>query len=246
MIILTGCLLAALSYFTLFPALMNYANSALAAAQKISNVTVTADAAGCSFQGSPIAREIHFSLSCDIAKRALAQAFIPYSNASAPAGTAATVKIGDKVFTAPTGKLNATAERFDKDSAVAIAAFRKDVSGAAVGLTAKADEKGMNKPVVLAILVLLVIYVTLVYEPIAAMLVEMFPTRIRYTSMSLPHHIGNGWFRGLLPTTAFAMIAATGDIYYGLWFPVVVALGTFVIGMLLVRESKDIEIYAKN
>ena len=246
MIIMTGCLLAALSYFTLFPALMNYANSALAAAQKSSNVTVTADAAGCSFHGSPIAREIHFSSSCDIAKRALAQAFIPYSNASAPAGTAATVKIGDKVFTAPTGKLNATAERFDKDSAVAIAAFRKDVSGAAAGLTAKADEKGMNEPMVLAILVLLVIYVTMVYGPIAAMLVEMFPTRIRYTSMSLPHHIGNGWFGGLLPTTAFAMIAATGDIYYGLWFPVVVALGTFVIGMLFVPETKDIDIYAKN
>jgi Sugar (and other) transporter len=152
------------------------------------------------------------------------------------------------VFTAPTAKLNAAADGFDKDSAAAIAAFRKDVSGAAAaaGLTAKADEKAMNKPMVLAILVLLVIYVTMVYGPIAAMLVELFPTRIRYTSMSLPYHIGNGWFGGLLPTTAFAMIAATGDIYYGLWYPVVVALGTFVIGMLFVRETKDIDIYAKD
>ena len=104
----------------------------------------------------------------------------------------------------------------------------------------------MNKPMVLAILTLLVIYVTMVYGPIAAMLVELFPTRIRYTSMSLPYHIGNGWFGGLLPTTAFAMIAATGDIYYGLWYPVIVAIGTFVIGMIFVRETKDVDIYAKD
>jgi hypothetical protein len=248
MIIMAGCLLAALSYFTLFPALMNYANPALAAAQKKSNVTVTSDAGGCSFQGSPIAREIHFSSSCDIAKRTLAQSFIPYANASAAPGTAATVKIGDKVFTAPTAKLNAAGDGFDKDSAAAIAAFKKEVAEAAktAGLTAKADDKAMNKPMVLAVLVLLVIYVTMVYGPIAAMLVEMFPTRIRYTSMSLPYHIGNGWFGGLLPTTAFAMIAATGDIYYGLWYPVVVAIGTFIIGMIFVRETKDVDIYAKD
>jgi MFS family permease len=248
MIIMAGCLLAALSYFTLFPALMNAANPALAAAQKSSNVTVTSDAAGCSFQGSPIAREIHFSSSCDIAKRTLAQSFIPYANASAAPGTPATVKIGEKVFTAPTAKLNAAGDGFDKESATAIAAFKKEVAEAAktAGLTAKADDKAMNKPMVLAILVLLVIYVTMVYGPIAAMLVEMFPTRIRYTSMSLPYHIGNGWFGGLLPTTAFAMIAATGDIYYGLWYPVVVAIGTFIIGMIFVRETKDIDIYAKD
>jgi Sugar (and other) transporter len=248
MIIMAGCLLAALSYFTLFPALMTAANPALAAAQAKSTITVAADAAGCSFQGSPIAREIHFKSSCDIAKRTLAQNFIPYKNATAAAGAAATVTIGDKVFTAPNAKLNAAADGFDKDSAAAIAAFKKDVLDAAkaAGLTAKADEAKINKPMVLGILFLLVIFVTMVYGPIAAMLVEMFPTRIRYTSMSLPYHIGNGWFGGLLPTTAFAMVAATGDIYYGLWYPVIVALGTFVIGMLFVRETKDVDIYAKD
>jgi len=247
-IIMAGCLIAALSYFALFPALLNYANPALAAAQKKSVVVVTADKAGCSFQGSPIAREIHFASSCDIAKRTLAQSFIPYSNAPAAAGAPATVKIGDKEFTAPTAKLNEKGDGFDKDSAAAIAAFKKDVgaAAAAAGLTTKADENAMNKPMVLGILVLLVIMVTMVYGPIAAMLVELFPTRIRYTSMSLPYHIGNGWFGGLLPTTAFAMIAATGDIYYGLWYPVIVAIGTFIIGMLFVRETKDVDIYAKD
>ena len=248
MIIMAGCLIAALSYFTIFPAIMEAANPALAAAQKSSNVRVSSDNAGCSFQGSPIAREIHFTSSCDIAKRTLAQAFVPYTNEVAATGAAATIKIGDKVFTAPTAKLNDKNDAFDADSVKAIAAFKKDVAEAAkaAGLSAKADDSKMNKTVLLSLLTLLVIMVTMVYGPIAAMLVEMFPTRIRYTSMSLPYHIGNGWFGGLLPTTAFAMIAATGDIYYGLWYPVIVALGTFVIGMLFVRETKDIDIYAND
>jgi hypothetical protein len=248
MIIMAGCLIAALSYFTLFPALLNYANPALAAAQAKSKVTVASDVKNCSFQGSPIAREIDFTTSCDIAKRTLAQSFIPYSNVTAGSGAAAVVKIGDKEITAPTAKLNAEGHGFDKESAAAIAAFKKDVSEAAkaAGLLTKAEDKAMNLPVVLGILTILVIFVTMVYGPIAAMLVELFPTRIRYTSMSLPYHIGNGWFGGLLPTTAFAMVAATGDIYYGLWYPVIVALGTFVIGMLFVRETKDVDIYAKD
>jgi hypothetical protein len=135
---------------------------------------------------------------------------------------------------------------FSPESAKAIAEFKKAVldNAKANGLTAKADDKSMNKVMIGAILLYLVILVTMVYGPIAAMLVEMFPTRIRYTSMSLPYHIGNGWFGGLLPTTAFAMVAATGDIYYGLWYPVIVAAGTFVIGMLLVKETKDVDIYA--
>ncbi len=247
-IIMTGCLIAAASYFTIFPALMHYANPSLEAAQKVSKVSVAADAASCSFQGSPIAREIHFTSSCDIAKRTLAQAFIPYVNATASAGAQSTITIGDKVMTAPTAKLNAKGDAFDPDSAKAIAAFKKEVAEAAktAGLTAKADETKINKVMVVALLFILVIFVTMVYGPIAAMLVEMFPTRIRYTSMSLPYHIGNGWFGGLLPTTAFAMIAATGDVYYGLWYPIVVALGTFVIGMIFVRETKDVDIYAKD
>jgi hypothetical protein len=129
-----------------------------------------------------------------------------------------------------------------------IADFKKAVLEAAKasGLTAKATDAAMNKGMVLAILVYLVILVTMVYGPIAAMLVEMFPTRIRYTSMSLPYHIGNGWFGGLLPTTAFAMVAATGDIYYGLWYPVIVATGTFIIGMIFIKETKDVDIYAND
>jgi sugar phosphate permease len=247
-IILGGCFLAAISYFTLFPALMNAANPALAAAHQKAGVVVSSDQSTCSFQGSPIARDINFTSSCDIAKRALAQSFIPYTNASAPAGAASMIKIGDKEIAAPSAKLNANGDAFDPESKKLIDAFRKDVGEAAkaAGLLTKADDAKMNMPLVLGILVLLVIFVTMVYGPIAAMLVEMFPTRIRYTSMSLPYHIGNGWFGGLLPTTAFAMIAATGDIYYGLWYPVVVALATCVIGLIFVRETKDIDIYAKD
>jgi MFS family permease len=247
-IIMAGCLVAAASYFTIFPALMHYANPSLEAAQKSSKVAVASDGVSCSFQGSPIAREIHFVTACDIAKRTLAQAFIPYVNTSAAVGAPATITIGDKVMTAPTAKLNAKGDAFDPDSAKAIAAFKKEVSEAAksAGLTAKADEAKIDKFMVTLLLFVLVIFVTMVYGPIAAMLVEMFPTRIRYTSMSLPYHIGNGWFGGLLPTTAFAMIAATGDVYYGLWYPIVVALGTFVIGMIFVRETKDVDIYAKD
>ena len=248
MIIMAGCLTGALTYFTLSPALFQAANPALAAAQAKAKVAIASDAATCSFQGSPIARPIDFLSSCDVAMRTLATAFVPYTNEKAAAGAPATVKIGDKVMTAPALKLNDKKDAFDKDSAAALKAFQTEVGEAVkgAGLATKADDKAMNMPMILAILVFLVILVTMVYGPIAAMLVEMFPTRIRYTSMSLPYHIGNGWFGGLLPTTAFAMVAATGDVYYGLWYPVIVALGTFVIGMIFVRETKDVDIYAKD
>ncbi|PZO15758.1 MAG: MFS transporter [Burkholderiales bacterium] len=247
-IIMGGCLIAALTYFTVFPLLLNYANPALVAAQQASKVTVTADLKECSFQGSPIARDIDFRTSCDIAKRALTQSYIPYISAQGPAGAPATITLGDKVLTAPVGVLNEKRDAFDPASAKAIADFRKSLTetAKAANLTIAADPAKMNKPMVLAILVFLVLLVTMVYGPIAAMLVEMFPTRIRYTSMSLPYHIGNGWFGGLLPTTAFAMVAATGDIFYGLWYPVIVASGTFIIGMIFIRETKDIDIYAKD
>ena len=247
-IILAGCLIAALTYFTVFPLLLKYANPALLNAQTTVPVTVTADPAQCSFQGSPIAREIHFSSSCDLAKRALAQNFIPYTNVAAPAGTIAKVKIGDKEIVSLDATLNEKRDGFSADSAKSIAEFRKSVldTAKAANLTVTADTAAMNKPMVLLVLVFLVILVTMVYGPIAAMLVEMFPTRIRYTSMSLPYHVGNGWFGGLLPTMAFAMVAATGDIYYGLWYPVIVAAGTFVIGMLFIRETKDVDIYARD
>ena len=247
-IILGGCLIAALTYFTVFPMLLAYANPGLVAAQKAVPVSITADPATCSFQGSPIARPIDFTSSCDIAKRTLTENYVPYKNVAAPAGTLASIKMGDKDIPSLNATLNDKRDAFSPDSAKAIAEFKKTVVETAktAGLTAKADDKTMNKGMVLVVLVFLVLLVTMVYGPIAAMLVEMFPTRIRYTSMSLPYHIGNGWFGGLLPTTAFAMVAATGDIFYGLWYPVVVATGTFIIGLLFIKETKDVDIFAND
>jgi MFS family permease len=244
-IIMAGCLIAALTYFTVFPMLLKAANPDLVAAQNATKVTVVADQATCSFQGSPIARDIDFKSSCDLAKRALTQSYIPYVNVAAPAGSVAVIKVGDKDVTSLNATLNANGDAFSDDSKKAIAAFRKALAdeAGAKGLTKKADDAKMNKGMILALLVFLVILVTMVYGPIAAMLVELFPTRIRYTSMSLPYHIGNGWFGGLLPTTAFAMVAATGDIFYGLWYPVIVASGTFIIGMLFIKETKDVDIF---
>jgi hypothetical protein len=243
-IIMAGCLIAALTYFPLFNALTKAANPDLAAAQAKTQVVVTADPKECSFQGSPIAREIDFRSSCDIAKRYLAQSSVSYEN---KAGTGpATITIGDKVITAPVGTV--VNSKFDEDSVKTIAAFKKDVADTlkAAGYPAKADPAKVDKVKVVAILTLLVIYVTMVYGPIAAMLVELFPTRIRYTSMSLPYHIGNGWFGGLMPTTAFAVVAATGNMYNGLWYPIIVATMTFVVGMLFVKETKDVDIYAQD
>ena len=163
-----------------------------------------------------------------------------YSNEAAPAGTVAKIKVGDKVIESYEAA-GLSADDGKKKSGE----FTKNISEAvkAAGYPAKADPNQINHVMVIGILLILVIYVTMVYGPIAAMLVEMFPTRIRYTSMSLPYHIGNGWFGGFLPTTAFAMVAATGDIYYGLWYPIVIALMTFVIGMLFIKETKDNKIH---
>lgn len=245
-IIMAGCLIAALTYFPLFNALTAAANPDLAKAQKDVPITVQVDKSQCSFQGSPIAREVDFHTSCDLAKRTLAQAAVNYEVVQAPAGTIATVKVGEKEIPAFNAALTPDGNSFDADSKAKIAAFKKSVADAAkaAGYPAKADPDKINKPVVVAILTLLVIYVTMVYGPIAAMLVELFPTRIRYTSMSLPYHIGNGWFGGLLPTIAFGIVAQTGNIYNGLWYPIIIACVTFVIGMLFVRETKDVDIYA--
>lgn len=246
-IIMAGCALAVLTYFPLFKALTHYANPALERAQQTAQITVTADPRECSFQGSPIAREVDFRSSCDIAKRTLAQASASYEVVEAPPGTVATVRIGDKEISSLNAKL-ANPHTFDDASKAQIAAFKKEVSGsmAAAGYPTKADPAQMNTVMVLVILVILVLYVTMVYGPIAAMLVEMFPTRIRYTSMSLPYHIGNGWFGGLLPTISFALVAQNGNIYYGLWYPIVIAAMTFIIGSLFIRETKDVDIYARD
>ncbi|BBB60965.1 MFS transporter [Undibacterium sp. KW1] len=239
-IILAGCLIAAATYFPIFGALTHYANPALEAALKNAPVVVTADPNDCQFQFNPTGTK-KFTSSCDIVKAKLAAASVNYSNEIATPGTIASVKVGDKVIT------SYNANGLPKDEATAKdKAFSKDLGEAikAAGYPAKADPAQVNKPMVLVLLIILVIYVTMVYGPIAAMLVEMFPTRIRYTSMSLPYHIGNGWFGGLLPTTAFALVAFKGDIYFGLWYPIIIALATFVIGLLFVKETKDNDIYA--
>lgn len=245
-IIMAGCALAVITYFPLFKALTHYANPALERAQQSAQIVVTADPKQCSFQGSPIAREIDFRSSCDIAKRTLAQASASYEVVDAPAGTVASVKVGDKEIQAFNASLVEKGHSFDPDSQAKIAAFKKEVASAmsSAGYPTKADPAEMNTAMVLVILVILVIYVTMVYGPIAAMLVELFPTRIRYTSMSLPYHIGNGWFGGLLPTISFALVAQNGNIYYGLWYPIIIAAMTLVIGSLFVRETKDVDIYA--
>jgi MFS family permease len=233
-IILAGCLLALLTYFPLFGALTRYANPALYAAQRATPVTVIADPNECSFQFDPVGKNAFDSKSCDIAKSFLAKAGVSYQRENAPPGTVAQIRSGSNTFTAPDPKVMTGAER-----KAAIAAFQKQVKASlvAAGYPDKADPATLDKPMVVLILFILVLYVTMVYGPIAAMLVELFPARIRYSAMSLPYHIGNGWFGGFLPATAFAMVAATGDIYYGLWYPVVVAGATVVIGLLFLPET---------
>jgi len=238
-IIMVGCVLAALTYFPLFKALTHYANPALEAAQISSPVVVVADPAECQFQFNPTGTK-KFTSSCDIAKAELAAASVNYKNEVAPAGTVASIKVGDKTLESysAVGLSKEDAAAKDKEFTGQLKDLIKEA-----GYPAKADSAQINKPMVLLLLFILVLYVTMVYGPIAAMLVEMFPTRIRYTSMSLPYHIGNGWFGGLLPTTSFALVAYAGDIYFGLWYPIVIALMTAIIGSIFVAETKDNDIH---
>ncbi|MFU1999957.1 MFS transporter [Bordetella avium] len=239
-IILAGCLIAALTYFPIFKAITNYANPALAQAQASAPVTVIADPATCSFQFNPVGTS-SFTSSCDVVKSFMARNSVNYENQKAAPGSVATVKIGNDKFSSFDGKalspaeFKAKAAELDKALTTAIRAH---------GYPAKADPAQTNNVMVVVLLTILVLYVTMVYGPIAAMLVEMFPTRIRYTSMSLPYHIGNGWFGGFLPPVAFAVVAATGNIYDGLWYPIIIAVMTLVIGALFVRETKDNDINA--
>jgi MFS family permease len=239
-IILAGCLIAALSYQTLFKTLTSYANPDLAKATASAPVTVTADPKECSLQFDPIGNAV-FNTSCDVAKSYLAKAGVPYKNVAAPAGSLAKVTIGGTSIDSIAG------DKMDKKAFKAASEAWGKKAGAtlkAAGYPAKVDPAKIDKPMVVAVLFALVFLVTMVYGPIAAMLVEMFPARIRYTSMSLPYHVGNGWFGGFLPAITFAMIAASGDIYYGLWYPIVVAAVTVVIGALFVRETKNNDIHA--
>ncbi|KTT74982.1 MFS transporter [Sphingomonas endophytica] len=237
-IIMAGCALACLTYFPLFGALTDAANPALARAQAASPVTVVSHDADCSFQFDPVGRNKFDARSCDIAKSYLAKNGITYRNVEAPAGTIAQVRVGDQTFVAPDpAQVKGDARK------AAIAAYQEQLKDALATAGYPAKATGMNTVKVVAILWFMVLLVTMVYGPIAALLVELFPTRIRYTSMSLPYHIGNGWFGGFLPTTAFAMVAATGDIYYGLWYPVVLAAVTLILGLLFLPETfqRDID-----
>jgi len=224
-IILTGFLLAALTYFPIFKAITHFANPALEMALSSSPVTVIADPGECSFQLKLTGVE-SYTTSCDIAKSALVARSVNYENQAAPAGTVAQVKIGDQLIPANTPNFPAVLQQ-------AIVQH---------GYPAAADPNQISYVPTVLLLTLLVVYVTLVYAPIAAWLVELFPTRIRYSGLSLPYHIGNGWFGGFLPATAFAIVAATGDIYSGLWYPIVIASVSFVIGLLFLPETKDVDI----
>jgi len=233
-IILAGCLLALLTYFPLFEALTRYANPQLYEAQASAPVSVYADPGQCSFQFDPVGKNKFDSTSCDIAKSFLAKAGVSYARIDAPSGAVAEIRSGATTLAAPDPRVVTGKDRKD-----AITKFQAAAKAAltAAGYPDKADPARINKSMVVLILFVLVLYVTMVYGPIAAMLVELFPARIRYSAMSLPYHIGNGWFGGFLPTTAFAMVAATGDIYYGLWYPIVIAGATVLIGFFFLPET---------
>jgi MFS family permease len=237
-IVLGGCLLAALTYFPAFEALTRYANPALASAQAASPVTVIADPADCSVQFDPVGRTV-FNRSCDVAKAALAKAGVPYRNEPAAAGTIAEVRVGagDAALRIESFRGEALSRG---DFTARSAAFTSELRSALdeAGYPARADMDRVNYPMLIAVCTWLVLLVTMVYGPIAAWLVELFPPQIRYTSMSLPYHIGNGWFGGFLPVTSFAIVAATGDIYAGLWYPIAIASFTLVIGALLLPETR--------
>jgi hypothetical protein len=224
-IILAGFALAVLTYFPIFGALTHFVNPKLERALASAPVTVVADPGECSFQFNPVGTA-KFTSSCDIAKSALVARSVNYQNETAPPGTTAVVKVGDQAIPANT-------PNFAQVLGQAITAH---------GYPASADPTDIAYVPAVILLTILVIYVTLVYAPIAAWLVELFPTRIRYSGLSLPYHIGNGWFGGFLPATVFAIVAATGNIYSGLWYPVAVAAMSFVIGLLFLPETKDVDI----
>jgi MFS family permease len=237
-IMLAGFLLGAWTYFIIFQGLTHYANPALEKALAAAPVSVTADPKECSFQFNPVGIS-QFRTSCDIAKSALVARSVNYENVAAPAGTVASVKVGEQTIMSFDGTGLAAADFTAKSGA-----FNKALGDAITqhGYPASADPSQINYPMTVLLLTILVIYVTLVYGPIAAWLVELFPTRIRYSGMSLPYHIGNGWFGGFLPATSFAIVAATGNIYSGLWYPVVIAAVSFLVALIFLPETKDVDI----
>lgn len=241
-IIMAGCLLAVLTYFPLFNALTTFANPKLQAAIQKSPVTVVAPPGDCNLLLNLTGTTV-FTTPCDVSRNFLSVAGINFDKSEIAGTPIATVKVGDRAITSFDAKAaNAKEER---------ARFEKEMRAALndAGYPAKADPipaGSYNWWMLVGILTILVLYVTMVYGPIAAMLVELFPTRIRYTSMSLPYHIGNGWFGGFLPATFFAIVASQGNIYSGLWYPIIIAGMTFVVGMLFLKETKDVDIYAND
>ena len=237
-IMLGGILLAALTFFPIFKALTHYANPALETALAQAPVVVSADPAECRFQFN-LTGTMKYTSSCDILKAKLVAASVNYTNRAAPAGSVASVSIGDQVFTSFDAKglskeaAEESSKALSKNLAVAIQA---------AGYPAKADPAQINKPMLVLLMFIMLVFVTMGYGPAAAAMVDMFPPRIRYSSLSFPYHIGTGWFGGMTPTVAFAMMAYSGDIYFGLWYPIVIALAVVVIGALFIKESKAIEV----
>jgi MFS family permease len=223
-IMMAGFALAVITYFPIFGGITHFANPKLEHALAAAPVVVTADPSQCSFQFKATGTE-KFTTACDVIKSTLVNLSVNYQNVAAPAGTAASVKIGD-------ASLDAAAA-----TPAAITAAVK-----AHGYPASADPAEINFVMTVLLLTILVVYVTMVYGPIAAWLVELFPTRIRYSGLSLPYHIGNGWFGGFLPATVFAIVAATGNIYSGLWYPIGVAAMSFVVALIFLPETKDRDI----
>jgi MFS family permease len=222
-VLLTGLLLATLGYFPLFNALTQYANPAIDQASRNAPISVSADPATCTFQFDPVGKA-KFDSPCDKVKTFLVKSGLPYSSVAAPAGSEVMVKVGD----------------------AEIAGFDAEAMAAAVkaaGYPQQADSAQIDKPMVIAILFALILISTLCYGPLAALMVELFPTRIRYTSLSLPYHIGNGWFGGFLPTVSFALVVYTGDIFYGLWYPVLITGGSLVCALLFLRETRHVDIH---
>jgi MFS family permease len=236
-VIMAGCLLAVLLYFPVFKAITHYANPALEAASRATPVTVIAAPGDCSFQFDPLGRASYVD-SCDIARAALARAGVPYGNESTPSVAIARVRVGTDELVSFDGRGLDAAELRTRSAEFSAAL---GTALAQAGYPTRADPGRINYPMLLALLTLLVLLVTMVYGPIAAWLVELFPARIRYTSLSLPYHIGNGWFGGFLPTVSFALVAMTGDIYYGLWYPVLIAGMTLIVGALFLPETRGNE-----
>lgn len=221
-VLMLGLLLATALYFPIFKTLAHYANPAIDQASRQAPITVLADPATCTFQFDPVGKA-KFDSPCDKVKTFLVKQGLPYSSAAAPAGSGVQVSVGDVKI-----------DGFDE------AALRGAVTLA--GYPQQADMQQINKPMIVALIVALIIISAMCYGPLAALMVELFPTRIRYTSMSLPYHIGNGWFGGFLPTVSFALVVYTGDIFYGLWYPVLITGVSLVVGMICLRETRNVDL----